>query len=247
MNQLNQRFYSREELAQITGARLEDDRHFKRNVENALMKWGYGYDWTRGGATITYVPNTPQEKLKEILIRRFRLNIQVDMYAFACFITAFTDVPGFDCMPWKVREEEYQKYCGRFYTCRTMSNWARQLIERDIMRKGGIGSYWKTSINGSGGKERKSVTQEEAKGYFERRSQLLEHETMRILQENPQESFEAARTAAWKNVYELLWYEYGCCYYSCKVFEFCAWHEQGDIAEVFELTREISKKEERYA
>ena len=77
------------------------------------MKWGYGYDWTRGGATITYVPNTPQEKLKEILIRRFRLNIQVDMYAFACFITAFTDVPGFDCMPWKVREEEYQKYCGR--------------------------------------------------------------------------------------------------------------------------------------
>ena len=91
------------------------------------------------------------------------------------------------------------------------------------------------------------MTQEEAKGYFERRSQLLEHETMRILQENPQESSEAVRTAAWKNVYEQLWCEYECCYYACKVFEFCAWHEQGDIAEVFELTREISKKEERYA
>lgn len=52
MNQLEQRFYERSEIADITSANPEDSKHFKRNVENTLTKWGYGFEWLYGGATI---------------------------------------------------------------------------------------------------------------------------------------------------------------------------------------------------
>ena len=42
------RFYTRNELAKITGTNIEDSKHFKRNAENILIKWGYGYSWING-------------------------------------------------------------------------------------------------------------------------------------------------------------------------------------------------------
>ncbi len=222
---MEKRLYSREELAHLTGARLSDEKHFKRNVENALIKWGYGYDWLRGGAVITHVPSTPKERLKEMLIRQFHIDIQVDMYAFACFVTAFTDVPGFDCMPWKVREAEYEKYSGRYYSSRTLSSWARKLIEQDIMYKGAIGSFWKTSVKPNGEKVRTSVTYEEVKEYFDRRSELIEKYTIQILENDVEKTYEAARRTAWQIAFEILWDQYQCCYYSCKTFQFSAWND----------------------
>ena len=222
---MEKRLYSREELAHLTGARLSDEKHFKRNAENALIKWGYGYDWLRGGAVITHVPSTPKERLKEILIRQFHIDIQVDMYAFACFVTAFTDVPGFDCMPWKVREAEFEKYSGHYYSSRTLSSWARKLIEQDIMYKGAIGSFWKTSVKPNGEKVRTSVTYEEVKEYFDRRSELIEKYATQILENDVKKTYEAARRSAWQIAFEILWDQYQCCYYSCKTFQFSAWND----------------------
>ena len=244
MQQLELRFYTREEIAELTGARLEDTKHFKRNAENVLMKWGYGYDWIKGGASITHIPTTPEERLQEILIRQFQVDIQVDMYAFACFITAFTDIPGFDAMPWAVRQDAFQKYSGKYVSSRTLSSWSRKLIEKEIMARDCIGTYWKTEINGLQ-KVRTLVTEEEAKDYFKRRSELL-HTTM---EQNMQAGMdcEAAYKAAWKDLYAELWAEFNCCYYFCKAFTFAAWNERGLLFEVYELTREISGKESLYA
>ena len=111
--QLEKRFYSRSELSQLTGAREEDTRHFKRNVESVLSNWGYGIDWSKNGAIIKHIPTLPEEKLRELLIRKFHVDIQVDMYAFACFVTAYSDVPGFECMPQAIRETEYYRYSGK--------------------------------------------------------------------------------------------------------------------------------------
>ena len=244
MQQLEQRFYDRNEIAVVTGANLSDDKHFKRNVESALSKWGYGSDWLRNGVIITHVPTTKEERLREILIRQFHVDIQVDMYSFACFVTAFSDVPGFLCMPWKVREEEYHKYSGRFVTSRTLSNWCRKLIEQGIMCKGSEGSYWKTYIDDNGIKKRVMVEQKEALEYFNRRSELLEELTWQLLKQNKIMSYDDARRVAWQNVYPYMWEEFHCCYYSCKTFHFTAWTEQGNLAEVYELTREISRKED---
>ena len=168
MKQLEQRFYERNEIAELTSVDPEDSKHFKRNVESVLSKWGYGYDWLRSGVTITSIPDTKEAQLQEILIRQFHVDIQVDMYAFACFVTAFNDVPDFACMPWKVRETEYKKYSGKFYSGRTLSSWCRKLIEQGIMVRGSIGSYWKTYIDEeSQQKMRMPVDQVEAEQYFQ--------------------------------------------------------------------------------
>ena len=246
MNQLEKRFYDRKEIAQITGVKLADDKHFKRNVESVLTKWGYGYDWMRNGVAITHVPDLPEERLQEILIRQFQVDIQVDMYSFACFVTAFNDVPGFDSMPWKVREEEFREFSGRFYTSRTLSHWCKKLIEQGIMCKGSEGSYWKTYEDARGLKKRELVTEEEAQAYFRERYALIEDITWQIMKGSRKLSYDEARSEAWKNVVNFLWDRDHCCYYSCKTFHFTAWNLNGSLADVYELTRYISGKEDRY-
>ena len=149
-------------------------------------------------------------------------------------------------MPWAVRETEFEKYSGVFYPRRTLSAWSRKLFEQGIMTKGNIGSYWKTLVNSKDEKTRESVTFEEAREYFDRRSELLEETTLRLIHEDHTLSYAAARSAAWDDVYRSLWLEYHCCYFSCKTFHFSAWNEQGCLAEVYELTREISRKEDAH-
>lgn len=240
MEQLDKRYYNKEELALITGAKLSDTKHFKRNVENKLIKWGYGYDWIHGkGVTITHVPESPEARLQEILIRQFHVDIQVDMYAFACFVTAFTDVKGFFCMPWACRAEEYHKYSGVYVCEKTLSNWCKTLIEQEVMSKGCVESYWRTDVIDFH-KIRTIVTKEEAQDYFNRRSSLVDQKTEEYIRAGL--GIDAARKAAWKAAYEILWSEFRCCYYSCKTFSFNAWNLQGELAEVYELTREISRK-----
>ncbi len=63
MQQLEKRFYSRQEIADTLGVNIKDSGHFKRNVESKLQKWGYSYNYTSTGITITRQPETPQERL----------------------------------------------------------------------------------------------------------------------------------------------------------------------------------------
>ena len=241
MEQLEARFYTRCEIAEITGAREADTKHFKRNAENILTKWGYGYDWMRDGVRITHTPATPEERLQEILLRQFKVDIQVNMYSFACFVTAFTDIPGFNCMPWALRETAYHKYSGVFVTSRTLSSWSKKLLDQGIMVKGTVGSYWRTEVIDHE-KIRTNVTEQEAQAYFDRRSELVRQRTELHIRAGL--DYEAARKTAWQDAYAILWAEYNCCYFSCKTFIFTAWNENGTIAEIYELTREISRKED---
>ncbi len=140
------RFYDRKEIAKITG-KSTSAKNFKRDVETILTNWSYGHEWIPyKGVTITYVPTTPEERLQEILIRQFQIDIQVDVYAFACFVTAFTDIEGFDRMPWKTREALFREYLGRQVDERTLRHWMSNLIKQSIVSKGEDGCYWKTEI-----------------------------------------------------------------------------------------------------
>ena len=236
------RFYSRSEIAEITEISMES-HNFSRDVKDTLAKWGYGFDWiSRKGVTITHIPSSPEERLQEILVRQFHVDVQVDMYAFACFVTAFSDIPGFACMPWKEREHHFRDYLGRQVDERTMRNWAKKLIEKQIIIKGTEGSFWKTEIIDNR-KIRTTVPEEEVEVYNKRRTELLNELAIDTIKRDKSLSYEKALRAAWKDVYYCLWEEFHCCYYSCKTFYFTAWNEQGTLAEVYELTREISRKE----
>ncbi len=240
------RFYNLKELAEITGANRKT-KNFKRDVQNVLTKWGYGYDWiNRRGATITHIPSSPEERLQEILVRQFHVDVQVDMYAFACFVTAFSDIPGFACMPWKERENHFRDYLGRKVDERTMRSWAKKLIEGDIIVKCTEGSFWKTEII-ENCKIRTTVPKEEVETYNKRRAELLNQLAIDTMKQDKSLSYDKALRAAWKDVYFFLWHEFHCCYYSCKTFYFTAWNEQGTLAEVYELAREISRKENDFS
>ena len=243
MNQLTQKFYSCSELAELTGVSEADKKHFKRNVETALTKWGYGFDWIHGkGATITHVPESAEERLQEVLVRQFHVDIQVDMYYFACYVAAFVGLDGlegFNSMPWGVREDKFDKFFGKHYTSRTLSSWCKQLIKNEIMDKSEDGTFWKTIITESYEKIRKPAEPAEAQEYFKRRSVLLDELTLETVQKNKKLSYEAARKEAWKDVYPILWNEFNCCYYFCKKFRFFAFNENGSLFELFELIQDI--------
>ena len=130
MQQLDLRFYSRTEIAEILAVNISDSRHFKRNTENKLKKWGYRYSYTTAGVTILSCPTTAEERLAELLIRQYNIDVQINPYAFACFITAFSDIDGFDSMPWGERAKVYYDYSGISMDERTLRNWCSKLISQ---------------------------------------------------------------------------------------------------------------------
>ena len=105
MQQLECRFYPRQEIAEALSVNPKDSKHFAERVKTTLDKWGYEYEYSRSGVEITGKPETAEERLREILIRKLNLDVQIDAYAFACFICAFTDIGSFDSMPWEERAE----------------------------------------------------------------------------------------------------------------------------------------------
>ena len=86
MEQLELRFYTRQEIADALSVNIKDSNHFKRNVEAKLRHWGYGYEYSRSGVQITRRPETAEERLAEILYRHYEINVQTNPTAFACFM-----------------------------------------------------------------------------------------------------------------------------------------------------------------
>lgn len=246
MEQLEKRFYDLDELAQVTGVKRKSN-NFKRDVRNTLEKWCYRDCWIdRKGTNIIEVPTTPEERLQEILVRQFHVDIQVNMYDFSCFITAFDEIDGFRSMPWESRADVFKTHYDIEVTERTLRKWCSTLLGEEMMSKGNGGSFWKTEYKDNE-KVQSSVPEEEYNIYYKRRSELLTHiedYTMDILHMNPELTYLKARREAWKQVYSFLWSEFDSCYYSCKDFQFKSWIENGELKEVIALAKEIRNKKQ---
>ena len=230
MRQLECKTYSRAEIAELLSVNPKDSKHFKRNVETKLQNWGYGYEYNTQSILITSKPETPEAKLREILIRQLNLDIQIDTKAFACFICAFTDIENFASMPWGNRELILQ---DRYKVCvseRTLRNWSAVLIRNEYLAKSEERTFWKTEMCGRD-KLRTPVPEDDPRmaEYFWRKSELLK------AWETP------APEDVWKQIMKQLWNEFNCCYYSCKSFSLNAFDPQisGCLFEIQELTREL--------
>ena len=180
--------------------------------------------------------------LKEILIRELALDVQINAYDFACFLTAFSDIEGFESMPWGERESALSKTYGVNVSERTLRNWCARLIQRNMICANGDRTCWRTEIF-EGIKYRSRVTQEdygEMRDYFNRRRELVAAEYQNALSSGI--SVKDAKQQAWGHAYKQLWPEYQCCYYSCKGFQLNAFSEleQETMFEIFELTRELA-------
>ena len=239
MLQIEKRFYNLDELAEITGINRKS-KNFKRDVENILGNWGYGHQWiNRRGATITYIPTTAEERLQELLVRQYHIDIQVNMFDFACFIYAIENLKGFDSMPWNERETYFLKTYGKRIDERILRKWCSTLLKQKVMLKTPKATNWKTEIYGDK-KYRSPASEEEVKKFNKRRSELLELWAQELQEEDPALTDENAIKKAWDHVYSDLWAEFHCCYYYCKSFYFAPWDEQqADTTELFELVDEV--------
>ena len=134
-------------MCEITSVRYDDSGHRKRNIQDKLTNWGYEFDFPpRGNVTITRKPESSEEKLKEILLRRLKLDSQINPLHFACFIFAFQDIEGFASMPWEERAMELQSHYGVSVSDRTLRNWCSQLLEKALIAKVEDRTCWKTEI-----------------------------------------------------------------------------------------------------
>lgn len=241
MKQLELRSYPRAEIAEVLSVNINDSKHFKRNVENKLSKWGYGYDYDTPAVEILSKPETPEERLSELLIREYGIDVQTNPILFAYYITAFWDIEGFNCMPWAERANAYYKQYSIWVDDRTMRNWNSRLISRGVIVKSIQGIAWKTVIL-SGKKYRTKVEEEDKEDmqhFFNRRWELVkENLTKYVKQGLPQK---AAKNEAWSAAYKILWQDYSCCYYYCKDFMLTAFTDDDEetLYAIYELVEEI--------
>ena len=163
------------------------------------------------------------------MIKDYGLDVRVDIKAFACFLLAFSEVEGFEAMPWAERENWLKEAYGVEVSERTLRKWCNKLIETDTLTKSDAAkAYWRTSkINGKTIRELVSGDDEmeaEMKQYWDCRRQLLEEHN-------------------WKETNEILWNTFGCCYYSCKFFGLSAFDTVGGVQEIYELINIIINQE----
>ena len=207
-------------------------------MKATLEKWGYEYNYSRSGVEITGKPTLPEERLKEILIRKLNLDVQINPYDFACFLCAFTDIGSFDSMPWEERAEQMQLKYGVDVTDRTLRSWCKRLIGSDIIQKCGRETFWKTQRFGKE-KYRTPVAadDEEMAQYFQKKHEYFE--VAMLAAEEAGKTGKEAAVAAWDATYKSLWREFGCCYYSCRGLIFNGIGEEY-IFEIYELAQEIA-------
>jgi len=226
---LELRFYPREELAKIAGLDAHD-HNFAATMKDRLTLWGYEYTFQRRrGFTITRIPTTPEERLMEILRRDVRIDTQVDVLKFACFMSAFVLIPDFLAMPWRTRETMLWEYFAVSVCGDTMRNWRDKMIECGyIYPYHSVRTLWHTSTqNGRKVQEPADPESDEYKTYCKLRSGILSgYAAMGI----------SSRTV-WGDMVHQLYKEHGVFYY-CKSIEFNGFKLE-ELDYIHDLTLEI--------
>lgn len=241
MEQLKEKDYTRQEIAELLEININDTKHFKRNVENKLTKWGYEFKYTSKKVSILYAPQDAFERLSEIMIRVYDLDVQVDTYGFACFMYYLNYCEDFQMMPWEERAKMLKKDFDVEVSSKTLERWAKKLIRNDLVSKN---KYQKTTwmtLYVDGDKERLMVDGDEAleqdyKKYMARRKELVKeytHEAHSLGMEDDRE----ISTYAWGKTFKSLWEEFHCCFYSCSSLMLSAIGDE--VEEIFELIDEI--------
>ena len=137
-----------------------DSHNFIRDVKIRLDAWGYDYETPRGGAVIiTRKPETAQERLAEIMIRRFNLDIQIEVCDFACYLHFMLNEPAAQTMPWGTRHAMIQEMYGLDIAEITLRRWTKRLKDEDIISQseGRQSSEWWITYRVDGEKHQEPV------------------------------------------------------------------------------------------
>lgn len=224
MQQIEVRNYSRKEMAELLKVEITDS-HFSRKVQSILTKWGYSFVYSKKAIQITAAPSTAQERLNELLIREFNLDIQIDIGKFATFVYLLMDEE-FSSMPFGERANVMQQDYNIEVSEITLKRWYKKLVdynvvETDRLRK----TYW-VSMYVDGQKTRMKVDEDdEGKIKYENRKRKLAEKNIKDGM-NKADAYSSANLTCWK--------EFKCCYYSCNTIILNAFNQQ-----FFELAEEV--------
>ena len=127
MQQIEVRNYSRNEMAELLKVEITDS-HFSRKVQSILTKWGYSFVYSRKAIEITAAPSTAQERLNELLIREFDLDIRIDIGKFATFVYLLMDEE-FSSMPFGERANVMQQDYNIEVSEITLKRWYKKLVD----------------------------------------------------------------------------------------------------------------------
>ena len=228
MMQLEERFYSLDELAEAIERKR--DSHFADSAKNDLTKWGYEYTWhNRRGVTITKKPSTARARLVELMNRLVGLDKQIDVYAFSCFLFLMLTDGDFVSMPWAERAHALWEQFDLDISDKTLRNWASTLLENDQLHKETTErQYWRTiKCDGHTFRVPISLDDPDYIHYKSRQKELID-EYMGL---------GLTKSKAWSEAFKQLWREFECCYYACPRFTFNMIAE--DAQELIELAAAV--------
>lgn len=244
MYQLDEKFYSRDQIAKELNLDCRN-AHFARKVKETLSKWGYIYEYSRKGVNITHKPQEPIERLTEIMLRVYDIDIQIDASAFASFIFLFLCDETFVTMPWGERQRVMKEEMGIDISERTLKSWASKLIKKDMLHKCKAEKEIWCSAYIDGEKIRYTVygdkdAENEMENYMKDRKNSLETYISNEIAKG-REDYKKIYKEAWQETIEFLWKKYNCCYYCCSKFVLNAIGNEAQ--EIFELVNEIQGKD----
>ena len=241
---------TREEMGALLSIDLKDKK-FARKVVDTLNNWGYEAEkLPKKRYKIIRVPQTPEEKLNELLVRKFNMNVQINTYAFGVFIMELAENVEFAAMPWEKRVQELKEFYDIDITDRTLKSWAKRLMEAGIIAKDNNDKVeWVTVARG---KEKERYTVEEfEKEYNELSIQEYKEMRMKLIKEYQQQGMsfkEAYPKAVFNDIFKGEYskkYE-GVLLYKCATLTFSAFGEvvsHEEIEEIFDLCAEIADSE----
>lgn len=221
MKQLELRYYPREEIADICGTDAKS-QNFKRNTDNVLQKWGYGRNYGKKSFTIISQPQTAKERLSEIMIRKYNMDIQTNCYEFASFLYSLLLDDAFASMPWKEREDWLRVEFNICVDEKTLRNWCSKFIQHGtIVKDKSKKTYWRTNYNKT--REEVFIDDKERQDYWN--------------------DFWNMRKNGEQDISKTLWNKYGCCYYSCASLMVSAFDDISELEEIIELVNEVAEAE----
>lgn len=215
--------YLTEDLASKLG--VKKTSHMKRDVKTKLENFGYGVAAKAKNkhTVIQTVPTTIEDRITEIVMRRFGKTKNFNARAFSCFLFKITQDVEFQTMPWSERSRVIDEEFGVQVSDDTLSSWAKMLLEENIIAKHidpENTQYWRTYYY-LNEKIQEPVASDEDKeamqDYFNKRNEYLKQAD--IDYQKAMGEADVKNPKRWKLALNKLWSETETCYYPCRRFQ----------------------------
>lgn len=240
MRQLEKRNYSRQEISELLEVNINDNKHFKRNLTNKLDKLGYKYKYSTKVVEILEVPQTAEDRLREIFIREFSFDPQTDIRALACFLVSLDIDPIFAAMPWEERANELRNNYGVSVADITLKKWYSTLLKKEMVMVDKTNKADWATFYVDGDKQKVFIEPDDPGlgKYYGRRNELVRQYKDNCLLAGRKDT-KKINSEAWTFAFKTLWEEFHCCYYRCNTIILNA---LGDyFQEIYDLVLEITE------